>query len=119
MPESPPTRCTSCGKFLYHGEKCSDCNWTGSRYNRGPAKINDPRWRALRKQRLALNPFCCECGLIATEVDHLDGTDYQDDSGVGRSWLSITMTRSMCTDCHHSRTGRQGAAAKQSRDYGT
>jgi hypothetical protein len=44
---------------------------------------------------LHLDPFCCECGLIATEVDHLDGTDYPDHSGEGKSWLNIHMARSI------------------------
>jgi hypothetical protein len=35
------------------------------------------------------------CGQKATEVDHLYGVDYDDDSGLGRSWLNIANTRSL------------------------
>jgi hypothetical protein len=40
-------------------------------------------WRKVRAARLAMDPFRCECGEIATEVDHIDDTDYQDHSERG------------------------------------
>jgi hypothetical protein len=113
MPHSPPSRCSGCGALLARGERCQACNWVGSRYGRGGPSTSDPRWRRLRSQRLHLDPFCVECGQIADQVDHVDGTDYDNDSGTGLSWLSIEMTRSLCTPCHRSRTGKQGAAARQ------
>jgi hypothetical protein len=119
MPESPPSRCSRCGQ-LYKG-RCDCTTWSGGATTRSWSreKAHNPRWQAIRRLRLNLTPFCegidddLGCGQVATEVDHLDGTDYDDDTGTGRSWLSISMTRSLCTACHRSRTGRQGAAAKQ------
>ena len=53
------------------------------------------------------------CGAVATTVDHIDGTDYTDDSGEGRSWLNPAMCRPMCRDCHAKRTSKQGNEAKK------
>lgn len=79
---------------------------------------NDPRWRKVRADRLSIEPECRNCGQPAEVADHLDGTDYTDDSGTGPSWLNINMTRSLCASCHTSRTDQQGAAARRAMPYG-
>lgn len=116
MPESPPSRCAHCGS-LYTGRRCECQTWTGGKRTRSwsnGTRTNDRRWLWIRALRLVMDPMCCEieCNEPATEVDHIDGTDYGDHSGVGASWLAISMTRSMCSPHHRSRTGRQGAAAR-------
>lgn len=112
---SAPRRCGRC-KQLVRG-KCPTCdNWRGrgnsKAYAKSRAKASDKRWRAVRAQRLAEDPFCALCGAIADTVDHLDGTDYTDDSYHGKSWLNIDMTRSLCTPCHNKRTSAQGRRAQ-------
>lgn len=67
----------------------------------------------MRAERLSIEPLCRICGYVATIADHLDGTDYTDDSGVGASWLNIDMTRSLCVDCHGTRTAHQGVEARR------
>lgn len=79
---------------------------------RSNTKADDKRWRAVRAQRLREDPYCELCGAIADQVDHLDGTDYKDDSYHGASWLNIDMTRSLCRRCHATRTSAQGRRAQ-------
>ena len=76
------------------------------------ANRHDVRWKRLRKRRLRDDPYCAMCQGIADTVDHLDGTDYTDDSGHGASWLNYDMTRSLCTPCHRKRTAAQGRRAQ-------
>lgn len=115
MPMFPPRRCARCGQ-LCKG-KCPRCDtWSGrgssKSYSRSRARSSDKRWRSVRAQRLAEDPYCAMCGALADTVDHLDGTDYEDDSYLGSSWLNIDMTRSLCTPCHRKRTAAQGRRAQ-------
>ena len=115
MPMFPPRRCGRCGQ-LCKG-KCPRCDsWSGrdqtKNWSRTKTKANDVRWRRVRSQRLAEDPWCELCSAIADTVDHLDGADYEDDSGLGASWLNIDMTRSLCTPCHRKRTAEQGRRAQ-------
>jgi len=127
-PYSPGSRCPHHPEvMLHHGEKCSQCAWSTSIYKReGGPNIDDPRWQAVRRERLRLDPFCTQledddetCAETATEVDHLAGRDYFDHSGQDHSWLSVHMTQALCRAHHRARTAQQSAAARQSRDYGT
>lgn len=122
MPTSPPTRCTGCGALLYRGERCQTCNWSGSRYKgEGGPRTSNPQWAKIRSERLRIDPFCTWvgegddliCAEVATQVDHLDGTDYDDHSGQGRSWLNLDTTRSLCTDHHRKRTAQQSAMSRR------
>jgi hypothetical protein len=110
MSESPPRRCTTCGRLVKG--RCSVCD---KAWARKPASwlgsANDRRWRKVRKLRLARNPSCCGCGAPASQVDHLDDTGYKDNTSTGNSWLNVAMTRSLCTTCHARRSARQSAAA--------
>lgn len=113
MPNSAPRRCLRC-RQLVTGRRCPNCDkaWTRKpkSWRRG---AGDRRWRRVRELRLEFEPLCQECGDIADTVDHLDGTDYDDDSAWGQSWLNIDMTRSLCTPCHRTRTAQQGNAARK------
>ena len=122
MPTSPPTRCTGCNGLIPKGGRCTnpDCTWSYSRYKRNGITTSNPRWAKLRERRLAIDPTCTwvgddggVCTEDATDVDHLDGTDYSDHSGEGRSWLSIYMTRSLCADHHAKRTAEQSAMSRR------
>lgn len=110
MPNAAPRRCLGCGQLV--SGPCPTCGAPWARRPKSwPGSGKDPRWRKVRRQRLALDPWCALCYAPAEQVDHLDGTDYRDDSGTGPSWLNIDMTRSLCVPCHRSRTGRQGGTA--------
>jgi hypothetical protein len=121
MPTSPPTRCTSCKGLIPRGGRCEnpDCAWRYSAYKRNMISTSDPRWQAVRHLRLNISPYCegldpeLGCGQVATDVDHVDGTDYSDHSGTGRSWLSIHMTRSLCSEHHRTRTAQQSATSRR------
>lgn len=114
-PMSAPRRCARCGQ-LCRG-KCPTCdNWRGKgnskAYAKSTARASDKRWRKVRTRRLRDDPYCALCGAIADQVDHLDGTDYNDDSYHDRSWLNYDMTRSLCRSCHAKRTAAQGRRAQ-------
>jgi hypothetical protein len=95
-----------------------------STYRRGQAKTNDPRWLKIRAERLRIDPFCVAtsssdgemCAEFATEVDHLDGADKSDDSGIAPSWLALDMTRSLCSHHHRVRTAEQSAMSRRRYD---
>ena len=112
MPQSAPRRCARC-RQLCRG-KCPRCDsWSGKGKTRswsasGSARTSDARWLVLRGWQLREDPWCEICGAIASQVDHLDGTDYLDHSGHGRSWLSPDTVRSLCAPCHARRTAEQG-----------
>lgn len=112
MPTAPPRRCQRC-RQLVSGRCTCDKPWA-QRPASWPGGAGDRRWRKVRAERLAQDPYCEFCGAPATTADHLDGTRYDDDSGFGVSWLNVEMTRSLCVPCHRSRTGRQGGTAPRS-----
>lgn len=116
-PTRPPKQCRR--GHRYTGRHCDQCvGWTERKPSSWKSGAGDSRWRAVRAERLELTPVCVNFGTdpactgVATTADHLDGTDYRDDSGVGASWLNLAMTRSMCDGCHARRTGRQGGRAR-------
>ena len=120
MPSSPPTRCAHCNNLVPFGERCECTTWGGeSAQTRSWShnRWNDPRWQKVRKRRLKIEPQCRLCDAVATEVDHIDHTSHDDDTGTPPSWLSLEQTRSLCTRCHRSRTSKQGLAGRTSRDY--
>src|SRR5512133_3542835 len=98
MPESPPRRCPLCARLVKG--RCPTCDGWARRTSSWPTSANDPRWRKVRARRLRIEPNCRTCGNPATQVDHLDGTDYQDDNPRHlASWLNLAMTRSLCGTC--------------------
>ncbi len=114
MPTMPPTRCPRC-KQLFTGKKCPNHNWERATTSWKRANRHSPLWRGLRAWRLEQNPVCQwpGCTDLASQVDHLDGTDYEDNSGEGASWLNPDMTRSLCQPHHAKRTSAQGNAAQR------
>jgi 5-methylcytosine-specific restriction protein A len=69
----------------------------------GTAIYNSARWKRLRKQKLALNPLCEECGVkLATEVDHVEGIHDRPDLAYVLSNL-----RSLDSSCHGKKTNRE------------
>ena len=73
-----------------------------------PAKRGyDRKWRKTRADYIHLYPWCCECGAIATDVDHIDGLGPKGPNGHDHFNL-----RSFCHSCHSKRTARdQGPTA--------
>lgn len=116
MPSAPPRRCAHCHQLV--AGRCPHCDtaWVRKPASWRRNSTSDPRWRSTRTERLRIDPWCQLCGDVATQADHLDGTDYTDDSGQGTSWLNIDMTRSLCQSCHQQRTARQGNDAKRRKD---
>jgi 5-methylcytosine-specific restriction endonuclease McrA len=121
MPESPPTRCIDCGE-LYSGSACDKCKspsqkkgWDASK-SWGDKGGSTWAWRKVRARRLAITPFCVWCGETDKKklvADHLDGTDYQDNSKIAPSWLALDMIRTLCKRCHAERTQAESAAARR------
>ena len=127
MAMSSPTICPKC-KGRYRGKYCPRCsNWNrlldGVATSPWQRIAGEPelrrRWLGLKKQTKVLFGGCCaECGQAeATHVDHIEGTDYMNDSGTGNSWLHIGMVQLLCARCHGRKTGRQGAEAKKTRQW--
>ncbi len=57
----------------------------------GPSVYNSPRWKNLRRRKLAQEPLCERCAQIATLVHHKD----RDTS----NWRMENM-ESLCSRCH-------------------
>jgi hypothetical protein len=119
MPTSPPTRCSNCGE-LKKGQCPNGCDSWAGRPSPNWQKVSPQGkaiWKRVQLKRLKIEPFCRMCAedgvqTPATQVDHLDGSDYGDDSRQGASWLNIDMTRSICESHHQVRTAQQSAAAR-------
>lgn len=72
---------------------------------------NSKRWREMRRQVLAQEPYCREClrlgrRTIASEVDHIDGRasrpeDYRREN-----------LQPLCEPCHSSKTMREQNASR-------
>ena len=124
MPLMPSTVCPKCGG-RFKGRYCPQCStWSrardmaeagaGARVSPWVRIQGSPAlrrlWFRLRKEAMALyGGTCAWCGAPGRQVDHIDGTDYYDDSGTGASWLNLAMVRLLCTPCHRRRTAEQGA----------
>lgn len=61
---------------------------------------NSARWRHTRSKQLHLHPLC-ECGAIATDVDHVTPIEEG-----GDRW-SFTNLQSLCAPCHGRKTRRE------------
>ena len=63
-----------------------------------------PNWQYLRKQTFIRDNYkCVLCGAPATDCDHIGNKHNHE----------ITNLRSLCTQCHRKRTGKQGGSAKR------
>lgn len=112
MPRSPGTMCPHCGT-VYKG-RCPVCGSGWANGRRGKAwdqktNASDARWKAVRRDQLRAFPVCqwpSGCPELATQVDHIDGTDYVTER------YDRTKLRSLCDDHHNYRTTMQGNAAQ-------
>jgi 5-methylcytosine-specific restriction protein A len=69
------------------------------------AWYSDRRWRVIRKRHLLREPFCKECGNIATVVDHIK--PHEGDWGL---FIDPTNLQSLCVICHNRKTAREDGA---------
>lgn len=111
MPRSPGSLCPHCGT-VYKG-RCPKCSsgWANGRRGKAwaPGRGGDPQWDRVRRDQLDAHPVCqwpSGCPELATQVDHVDGTDYETER------YDRTKLRSLCTDHHRLRTTMQGNAAQ-------
>ena len=109
----PKTICPGCHRTIVpRGERCAKCKpkqHRGTSRNRpGDPFYSSPEWRALRAERLAIDPCCCCDDCIRTGdtvaadcVDHIKPRrEYPELE------LEITNTRSMATRHHNRHTAR-------------
>lgn len=61
---------------------------------------NSAKWRYTRRRQLHMHPLC-ECGAIATDVDHIRPIERG-----GDPW-SFDNLSSMCKSCHSAKTRRE------------
>lgn len=69
---------------------------------KGPERqfYSTPAWRAVRAQRLALDPYCCcGCGRRANTVDHIKSRRLFPELA-----LELSNTRSYYANCHNRKT---------------
>lgn len=55
---------------------------------------NSAKWKRTRRRQLHDHPLCRECGVVATDVDHIQPIEQG-----GDVW-SFTNLRSLCHSCH-------------------
>ncbi|TDT31111.1 hypothetical protein CLV29_2524 [Naumannella halotolerans] len=97
MPTRAPTRCST-----HRQLNCPHCTKPWARKPKTWTGGSTRAWRKVRAQRLTIEPLCRQCGQPATQVDHIDGTNY------ATQRYDINMTRSLCEPCHRTRTAHQG-----------
>ena len=114
MPRKAPKPCgrTGCGELTYNRycekhQKEAERDYNRNKRDKEAKKYYDtPRWKTLRKVKLARDPLCEICrqngGLIeASHVDHIieisDGGDPYD----------LDNLQSLCISCHSSKTLRE------------
>lgn len=68
----------------------------------------DPKWVSVRVAQLRAHPICqvSGCPELATDVDHIDGTDYDTQR------YDMSRLRSLCSPHHRQRTTAQGNRAQ-------
>ncbi|MBB4126231.1 5-methylcytosine-specific restriction protein A [Xanthomonas translucens] len=98
MPTRPPQHRPSWWKPYKEDNKQAQ-----RRQARRALATNSVRWRRIRAAHLAVEPLCRLCaarGLVvaATDVDHVDGDDSNNDPG---------NLQSLCHPCHSRKTARE------------
>jgi 5-methylcytosine-specific restriction protein A len=107
MPWALKRPCTTPGcPNLTHGGKCEKHRGAFNRERRRDPSRTDTfyssrRWRRLRAWYLRDHPLCIDCGLTASEVDHVRPIRQG-----GDPW-SVGNMAARCKRCHSSRTARQ------------
>ena len=68
-------------------------------------------WQRIRAEHLIMEPMCCECGSMASEVDHIISLR---DGGTN----DHANLRSLCKPCHSRHTASQGGGFGNPRGEG-
>jgi 5-methylcytosine-specific restriction enzyme A len=96
-----PIKLCSCGEIATYRGRCKQCNrgWSYQTH-RNKNLYNSHRWQIQRRRVLFEQPLC-ECGMIATDVDHI--VAYEDG---GNFWDRANM-QGLCASCHSAKTSRE------------
>ena len=102
----PPRRCSTCNS-LFTAHRCRTCTRQADQ-RRGSASARgycSARWRKVRAQKLAADPFCSTCALhgrmtVATDVDHLERVAGPNDP----RFFVWEVLDSKCRACHSRKT---------------
>ena len=110
MPRSTARQCPRCRKIIRG--KCPTCSIGWAEHSSDKWKdgtYSKARWTKTRRAYLAANPTCSwpDCPNLATEVDHIDGTDYNTQR---YNWAYL---RGLCQDHHRQRTTAQSNASRR------
>nr|DAL01813.1 MAG TPA: HNH endonuclease [Caudoviricetes sp.] len=107
MPYSAPERCW-CGELGLPGTAlCLAHTPTKSGWELRPTawlEVDNKtryKWQKLRKRFLKQNPYCNLCGMIATEVDHIQGIKIIKNK---IKILDENELQSLCHECHSKKT---------------
>jgi 5-methylcytosine-specific restriction protein A len=68
-----------------------------------PHPYNRRRWKLARRRQLFEDPLCNECGMMATDVDHIVPINQG-----GDTWASSNL-QSLCHACHSAKSAREMA----------
>jgi 5-methylcytosine-specific restriction protein A len=84
----------------YRGRCASHAKERNRQTHPGKALYNTKRWKVLRRRVLFEQPLC-ECGQVATDVDHRLAID-----DGGDPWARANV-QGMCHQCHSIKTARE------------
>ncbi len=120
MPRKPlkPCRYPNCPKltdsqYCDEHKRIIDSNYNKyERDNVSQKFYQSAEWRAVRKQKLNLNPLCEECErkgklVKATMVDHIKPIKQ------GGGALDLNNLQSLCWHCHSSKSAKEGSRWKK------
>ena len=101
-----------CPNLIPSGQKYCELHKPDPEPDTRPSRANGDwynlaRWKRLRKQILAREPFCRECmkegrAVIATDVDHI--VDHRGDPEL---FWDPNGLQPLCHSCHSKKTGRE------------
>ena len=116
MPTKPPSPCRHQGcAALTHDRYCEkhkrEEHQNYNRYHRDKnqdAFYKSRQWQSLRRQKLAVAPYCEECHRggryqAATVVDHITPIKH------GGAPLEMANLQSLCASCHSTKSAKEGS----------
>lgn len=100
-----PSRCPHCDRVCKGRCSCVQRDYDKTR-GTSSERGYDSRWRAVRSEKLKLNPLCQDCELggkitVANEVHHIVKVSVSPESR-----LDLNNLMSLCKACHSIRTLR-------------